>query len=442
MKKKILAAILASAMVLSLAACGNKGGGNEPASETASESAASSAVSASSATEEKSEEAAPTGDVENAQGVTDTQVLIANTAATSGAYAPIGLPFLAGIQGYLDMVNSEGGIDGREIVFLHKDDEFAPDKGRAYLQEMVEDEKVFAIVGHFGTPVVSATIEDLESYGIPSVYFATGIGQLFNDHATDNSNGYNIFPVQPLYITEGQVMVSRAVGTFNATKIGIIYTSDDAGKNMLEGAQKKAAEVNVELVDQQVAAGAADVSAAVTAIKDAGCDFVIIAAIQATMPTITKEMAAQGMTVPAITTYVDASVSVSEQIADEIAGKFDVYVSSWKTHDDEHADDLALFEKWVDPEYATNTDAESGWVAAHVFCTALKRLEGKPVTWESYMAALEEAPIDIPFGGSISFADGARTGVQEMILRKCDGTSADGWTTVDGFRSMDELTGN
>ncbi|MBQ6603856.1 MAG: ABC transporter substrate-binding protein [Eubacterium sp.] len=438
MKKKLLAVILASAMALSLAAC--SGGGADSTSEKSEPAQTSSAASASSATEEKSEEPVAPVDVENAQGVTDTKVIIANTAATSGAYAPIGLPFLAGIQGYLDMVNSEGGIDGREVVFIHKDDEFAPDKGKAYLQEMVEDEKVFAIVGHFGTPVVSATIEDLENYGIPAVYFATGIGQLFNDHATDNSNGFNIFPVQPLYITEGQVMVSRAVGTFGATKIGIIYTSDDAGKNMLDGAKKKAAEVNVELVEQQVAAGAADVSAAVTAIKDAGCDFVIIAAIQATMPTITKEMAAQGMTVPAITTYVDASVSVSEQIADEIAGKFDVYVSSWKTHDDEHADDLALFEQWVDKEYITNTDAESGWVAAHVFCTALKRLEGKPVTWESYMAALEEAPIDIPFGGSISFANGARTGVQEMILRKCDGTSADGWTTVDGFRSMDELT--
>ncbi|MBR3276329.1 MAG: ABC transporter substrate-binding protein [Eubacterium sp.] len=439
MKKKLLAVILASAMALSLAAC--SGGGADSTSEKSEPAQTSSAAVESSAVEEKSEEPASTpADVENAQGVTDTQVIIANTAATSGAYAPIGLPFLAGIQGYLDMVNSEGGIDGREVVFIHKDDEFAPDKGKAYLQEMVEDEKVFAIVGHFGTPVVSATIEDLENYGIPAVYFATGIGQLFNDHATDNSNGFNIFPVQPLYITEGQVMVSRAVGTFGATKIGIIYTSDDAGKNMLDGAKKKAAEVNVELVEQQVAAGAADVSAAVTAIKDAGCDFVIIAAIQATMPTITKEMAAQGMTVPAITTYVDASVSVSEQIADEIAGKFDVYVSSWKTHDDEHADDLALFEQWVDKEYITNTDAESGWVAAHVFCTGLKRLEGKPVTWESYMAALEEAPIDIPFGGSISFANGARTGVQEMILRKCDGTSADGWTTVDGFRSMDELT--
>ena len=40
-------------------------------------------------------------------------------------------------------------------------------------QNFVEDEKVFAVVGHFGTPVVGATIEDLKDYGIPAVYFAT-----------------------------------------------------------------------------------------------------------------------------------------------------------------------------------------------------------------------------------------------------------------------------
>ena len=127
------------------------------------------------------------------------------------------------------MVNEAGGIDGRKIEFLHTDDEFDPVKGLAALEKFVEDEKVFAIVGHFGTPVVGATLENLKEYGIPAVYFATGIGQLFSAKATTNAEGYNIFPIQPLYITEGQLMVARGVGTFGATKIGMIYTNDDAG---------------------------------------------------------------------------------------------------------------------------------------------------------------------------------------------------------------------
>ena len=111
MKKKLLSFVLASAMVL--------------------------AMGASSVAAEE----------DGTQGVTDNEVKIANTAAVSGAYAPVGVPFIAGIQAYLDYINDAGGIDGRQITFIHKDDEFDPVKGKAYLQEMVEDEKVFAIVG-------------------------------------------------------------------------------------------------------------------------------------------------------------------------------------------------------------------------------------------------------------------------------------------------------
>ena len=402
--KKLIALLLALVMVFALVACGSGGS-------------------------------------ESAQGVTKDSIKIANSAATSGALAGVGLPFLAGINGYLDMVNEAGGIDGRKVEFLHTDDEFDPVKGLAALEKFVEDEKVFAIVGHFGTPVVGATLENLKEYGIPAVYFATGIGQLFAAKATTNAEGYNIFPIQPLYITEGQLMVARGVGTFGATKIGMIYTNDDAGKNMLEGATTKAGELGIPLVSEQVAVGAADVSAAVTSVLSQGVDFVIVGAIQATMPTIVKELAAQGNTAPGITTYVNAAITISEQIDAEIEGKFDMYVSSWKIRDAEHQDDVDLFMKWVDPEHTDNADAESGWIAAHVFCEGLRRLEGKDVTWEAYMKALESAPIDIPFGGTISFADGARTGVSSMQLSKCnvDDPSGTGWELVYPFATMDEI---
>lgn len=376
---------------------------------------------------------------QGAQGVYADKIVIANSATTSGTYGAIGLPFLAGIRGYLDMINAAGGIDGRKIEFINQDDEFNAEKGLAALEKFVEQDEVFAIVGHFGTPVVGATLDRLKEYGIPAVYFATGIGQLFSEKATTNEEGYNIFPIQPLYITEGQVMVARAYGTFGAKKIGMIYTNDDAGKNMLEGAQAMAAKLNIELVVEQVAAGAADVSAAVTKIMQANVDFIISGAIQATTPTIVKELAAQGNTKDVITTYVCASVAVSDAVKDSIAGKFNLYSSSWKSRTGEYAADFELFKTWVDPTYVNNTDAESGWVAAHVFCEGLKRLVGKEVTWESYMKALEEAPIDIPFGGEISFANGARKGVSDMLLSKVNPAVDGGWEVVYPMDSMENI---
>lgn len=375
---------------------------------------------------------------ETAQGVTDSEIIVANSAATSGAFAPVGVPFNAGIEAYFKKINDEGGIDGREIKFIHQDDEFDPVKGKAALSQFIEDEEVFAIVGHFGTPVVGATIQDLKDAGIPAVYFATGIGQLYNDNATGEDRG--LFPVQPIYKTEGQIMVARAVGDFGAEKIGVIYTSDDAGKDLLWGAEQKADELGVELVAEQVAAGATDVSSAVTSIKNEDVDFIIGAAIQATIPTIIKELAAQGVDKDVITTYVNVSNEIAEQVINEIEGKFDVYGNGWVSYEGERADALAEYQENL-PEYESNPYAQTGWIAASFFVEGLKRVE-RTLTWDNYMDALESEPIQNPFGGQIDFGNGLRAGTQEMNLSKvADSGTGLLWEVVKPLQSIDEILG-
>ncbi|HBW13259.1 ABC transporter substrate-binding protein [Proteiniclasticum sp.] len=420
--KKIVAMLASLAIVASFAACGAKEETPEtPGTETPG-------------TETPSEEPE---DEEPAQGVFDDRIVVGNSAATSGNYAPVGVPFNAGIEAYFKMINEAGGVNGRKIEFKHIDDEFDPVKGKAALSTLVEDEKIFALVGHFGTPVVGATIEDVKEYGIPAVYFATGIGQLYNDKAEGKDRG--IFPVQPIYKTEGQIMVARAVGDFEAKKIGVIYTNDDAGKDLYAGVEAKAKELGVEIVAEQVAAGATDVSSAVTSIKNANVDFIIGAAIQATIPTIVKELAAQNVNKDVITTYVNVSPVISEAVINEINGKFDVYGLGWVDLV-ENADNLAAFAEWA-PDYATNVYAMTGWIAGHFFVEGLKRVEGT-VTWDKYMDALESAPIKNPFGGEINYADGLRAGTQEMNLSKVGLVeNAPGWVPVDGLQSMDSLLG-
>lgn len=381
--------------------------------------------------------------VEPAQGVTDTTITIANSAATSGAYAPVGVPFLAGLQAYLDMVNAEGGVDGRTIEFKHVDDEFDPAKGAAALTEFVEDEKVFAIVGHFGTPVVAATVDQLKEYGIPAVYFATGIGQLYAEGATTNADGYNIFPVQPIYRTEGGIMAAFASSKFKAEKVGIIYTNDDAGMDLEKGAKAQLEVLGVDYVEEQVAAGAADVSAAVTSIKNADVDFIIVASIQGTMPTIVKELAAQGVDKDGITTYVNVAKAMSDAVAADISGKFDLYGLGWVDYTSDTAKvSLAEYQAHIDAEYAANAYAQTGWIAGTFFVEGLKRLNGAVPTWDAYMKALESAPIQNPFGGQIDFAGGARLGTQEMNLSKvvpADDANPAGWVAVEGLQSVDAL---
>lgn len=379
------------------------------------------------------------GNEEAAQGITDTTIKVGNSAAISGAYAPVGAPFTSGIRAYFDMINEEGGVNGREIEFVHTDDEFDPAKGKAALQTLVEDEEVFALVGHFGTPVIAATLDDIKEYGIPAVYFAAGIGQLYNAEAEGADR--NIMPVQPIYTTEGEMMVSRAVGDFGAKKIGVIYTNDDAGLDMLEGAEKKAEELGIELISEQVAAGATDVSAAVTSVVSGDVDFIIGASIQGTLPTIVKALAAQGNTADLITTYVNVDASIAAQVWNDINGQFNVYGNGWvDLSSEESQTNLALMNEWITDEYQNNVYAMTGWIAAHFFTEGMKRLGEETPTWEAYVDAMEEAPIDNPFGGQIDFANGSRVGTQEMNLSKIASESA--WEEVEPLKGIEEILGN
>ena len=357
---------------------------------------------------------------ETAQGVTDEKVLVGNSAATSGGLAFVGLPFVAGIEAYFAMVNEDGGVNGRQIEFVHYDDEFNGATGLTYAERLVEDDEIFAFVGHFGTPIIGATETYLEGVGIPRVYYATGVGTLYNAEATGNERAS--FPVQPLYPAEGQVMVARAVGDFNATKIGVIYSNDDSGTSMLEGIEIEATNQGVTIVKQEVEYAATDLSAAALAIVEADVDFIIVAANQASAATAIKALEVAGNDKDCITSYVNASPAFGALIA-EVNDSFDVYAGAWV--DFFEADGVtpsAAYNLYVaemtefNPDYVASVYAMTGWIAASFFVEGLERVGEDTLTWDSFIDAMESAPIQNPFGGFLDYSNGSRVGTQSMAL--------------------------
>lgn len=380
------------------------------------------------------------GSVETAQGVTEETVKVGNSIATSGPLAPVGVPFKAGIEAYFKMVNEAGGVNGRKIEYVHQDDEFNPEKGKAALDRMINDEKVFALVGHFGTPIVGATLNDIKEAGIPAVYFATGTGILYNENATGKDRV--AYPVQPVYPMEGRIMAAWAKGEFKASKLGVIYTNDDAGKDLLKGIKQEAENMGgLAVVEQQVPPGAENVSAAVTKLKDENVDLVVIAAIQGTFPQIAKELAKQGMNKPAITTYVNCDQRMTEAVKADVNGKFEIYGNAWVDMTKPAIND---YRKWVketsNEDLSSNAYAMTGWIAAHFFVEGLKRVEGD-LTWDAYMNAIESAPIENPFGGSIDYSNGKRLGTQEMALLKMNPDADSGWEGFIDFKSINDILG-
>lgn len=377
------------------------------------------------------------------QGVTEDKILIGNCAATSGAYAPIGLPFIHGIEAYLEYVNSQGGVDGRKIEFVHYDDEFDPANTTQYLERLVDEDKVFAIVGHFGSPCVAATLQDLEDKGIPSVYFATGIGALYSEDDPDR----NIYPVQPIYPYEGKIMAAYAKGYFEAKNVAIIYTNNEAGINTYKGILEQLQEYSkINIVAQEaVAPGLTDATAQVLKVKEANPDVIIIPSLSAELAPVLKTMEQQGVTeTPIITTYSNVSSVFVDNNYNEAPNTMDnLYGLGW-------VDLVGNSEEWSTfSEYMEklgyrdelNAYSATGWICGTFFTTGVQRITdaGKELTWENYMDALEKKPIKNPFGGSIDFSNGMRTGTQQMVLARVDVNEESGWKNVTDFNGVKDF---
>jgi len=391
------------------------------------------------------------GDSPHSQGVTDDTIYVGNTAAVSGAAAGVGIPFIEGMQAYFYRVNNAGGVHGRNIEFVHHDDGFEAVTGMAYTEALIHDDEVFAIVGHFGTPTVGATLDMLKDVGIPTVYFATGIGVLYNTEAHTVAQGQNLFPVQPLFAMEGRVLVARLVEEHDARRIGVIFTNDEAGLDMMSGINTQANIIpGVTIYSEQIAPLQADVSSAVLRMIAEDVDAVIVAAIQFTLPIVVNSMVAQGLDVPVITSYVSAdATTLAGFMADYVGAgaSFPIYTTGWLSlftadggFEDEFVDFMNGMVEFGQEDLAGNAFAIAGWVASSVFVQGLRAMDGDSITWDAYIEALENIIVDLPMGGVMNFAGGQRTGTGAMLLNVAN-MEEGVWEVVRPIETLDDIMG-
>lgn len=448
--KKLIALLACGAMIFALAACGDDSADATP----------TPGGNTDTPTTQTPDDSGTTGTV---QGVTDTEILIGNTATTAGAYARVGVPFNAGLNAGLKEYNDAGGFEGRTVRLINYNDDFDAANGLTYTRTLVETDKVFALVGHFGTPTVGATLDYIKEMGIPMVYATTGISDLYQEGATGNDAA--VFSVQPIYDAEGRVLLARALASsengvgLGGTKIGCIATTDDAGEGLKAGVERQAQETDVEIIYQDVDAAATDYSAAVNVLKNNGCDVVIIASNQAPMAKVMAAMRDANYNAKCITSYVSASaVTLGELVANgSVTADRPIYATAWlDTSTEEGMADYQSFaaamQAWeaengvaAEDTYVLNSYAMAGYVAAKTFIHGLDQLEalGLDITWENYVTAMENAPMHVPMGGEISFANGDRLGITALALNtislETDDTGNYTLQVVSPIMSLDDV---
>ncbi len=228
------------------------------------------------------------GVAQGVPGVTDTEVTIGITNPLSGPAALWGMTGV-GAKTWADYINDKGGVHGRKINVILRDDGYNPSRALANLTEMKG--KVFAVAALLGTAIVNTTKDFFAENKVPLIT-AYGDVRIWEKYPKDKLRW--VFVSYPDYKDEGEFLTGHAVKNLGAKKISVFYQNDDYGKMGLEGVK-----LALSKLSGRVSLGATipyDVTERAMAthaqkLKEGGADVLVIYASPTHGPLILKEMA-------------------------------------------------------------------------------------------------------------------------------------------------------
>ena len=162
-------------------------------------------------------------------GATDTEIKIGNIMPYSGpasAYGIIGKTEAA----YFQMVNDQGGINGRKINLISVDDAYTPSKTVEQARKLVEQDEVLAIFLPIGTAHNVAIQKYLNAKKVPQLFVATGAAKWNDPKHFPWTMGW-----QPNYQDEARIYAKYLLKEKPDAKVAVLYQNDDFGKDYVKG---------------------------------------------------------------------------------------------------------------------------------------------------------------------------------------------------------------
>ena len=174
------------------------------------------------------------GSSSSAPGLTKTSVLIGSHQPLTGPAAPGYSEIAPAAKAFFQYLNAQGGVNGRKINLIYKDDGYNPTKTVDVTKQLVLQNKVFAIWGGLGTPTHTKVVDFLNSSRVPDLFVSSGC-PCWDD---GNKHPYT-FGWQPNYTIEGKVLGQYIKQKFPGKKVGVFYQDDDFGQGGLAGLKEQ-----------------------------------------------------------------------------------------------------------------------------------------------------------------------------------------------------------
>jgi branched-chain amino acid transport system substrate-binding protein len=320
---------------------------------------------------------------QSAPGVTDKEILIGSCSALEGPSRSLGLETVAGAKAYFNLINEEGGVNGRKLKLLAYDDSYDPAKTQACFDRLLA-EKVFALGFFVGTPTAVKYVPMAEAAKIPLVGLFTGAQTLYTPMR------HWVVNVRASYYDETREQMEGVWNTLGFKKIGVIYPEDAFGTTVLGGVTealkaKGAEPVKAASYERQTA----NVGGAIDTVRAANPDAVVVVGPPNTVAPILKQSHAKGWKPLFLTVSFVGTDELISQAGSDAEGVVitqvvpPYYLTDLKT--------VALYRRTLSkytPAALPNFVSLEGFVDAWVMVEGLKRA-GKEPTREGLIHGIE-----------------------------------------------------
>ena len=325
-------------------------------------------------------------------GVTDKQILFGQVAALQGPAQDLGQGMRAGLLAAFAEVNSQGGIAGRTLQLKSLDDGYEPEKTVAATKKIIQEDKVFALVGAVGTPTSKAGLPIATSAKVPFVGPFTGAEFLRNPY-----NRY-VVNVRASYFQETEAWIEHLTKDLGISRIAILYQDDAFGLAGLEGVQRAMAKRQMSLV------ASGSFTRNTTAVKMALLDIMAgkpqaVVMVAPYKPVAAFIKLAHRIKLDAVFVAISfvGSDSLAKEIGKEGAGVIvsQVVPSPWNVS----LPLVASYQRAIgatDPNTKPGFVSLEGYLVGRLVAEALRRINGEP-SREKLLDAIVQKPFD--FGG-------------------------------------------
>ena len=362
-------------------------------------------------------------------GASDTEIKIGQTMPYSGpasGYGAIGKAQAA----YFAMINDQGGINGRKINFISRDDSYSPPKTVEQVRKLVEEDQVLLLFQTLGTPPNLAIRGYLNDNKVPQLFVGSGADQ-WNDPAHYPwTMGW-----QPSYGTEAHIFARYILKNLPAAKIAVLYQNDDFGKDYLTGLRHGLGDKADQMIVASQSYETTDptVNSQVVALQGSGADVLLIAAIPKFTTLAIRKVYDIGWRPTQFLNSVSTSVASVMKPAGLEKGVGIISAAFNKDPTDPQWQDTPAYKEWLAwmKKYNSSGNVADafnvyGYVTAQTMIAVLKA-SGDNLSRENLMkqaASIHELKLPMLLPGIvISTAADDYAPIKQMQLQKFDGNS-------------------